>query len=175
MARIKRTDPQAFFQDLVNAIEGLLLQIERGKRALYVLSPFLVERYVHGFIRFVQRLRRKGLLDDVTVITRHPKYFASTKRDYITRLIEDMRRAGIRVCFGHDKFHAKVVVIDDSYVIAGSINPLAPSHSEVLYKMPLRKYWKLLIQNPRSAKAIIRNLVHPLCPQNERLQATWPR
>ena len=161
-----RTSPQDFFEDLKKIIEGLLKEMSQGKRRLYILSPFLNREYVNDFIDFIEQLRKKGLLDDVTVVTRHPKYFTGENRDHHEELIEAMREAGIRVCYGTDRFHAKLTVLDDKYVIAGSINPLAPSYSETIYQMSLEEYKELLIKNPRSAVAIIKNLVYPICYPN---------
>lgn len=158
------SDPKSSFHKLLDIIEQLLLRaISEGKPPeIVVLSPFLYEHYVKRFIEFVEGLRKKIPKLKVMVITRKPAHVSMNRKEHV-RLVEKLRKANIvvkmkalRTRDGKEKpFHGKVVIVGTEYVIAGSINPLAPSYFET----PIVTTLLMLVRNPGTWRALRRLLV----------------
>ncbi len=146
----------AYVDDLLGkaASEGKPLEI-------VVLSPFLYARYVEEFIEFVNVLRKKYPGLKVMVVTRKPEHV--NNRSVHVRLVKMLQKAGIIVKMKALKtrdgrevpWHGKMVIVGADYVIAGSINPLAPSRFETPHVERLVK----IVRNPGTWRTLRKLLV----------------
>ena len=154
-----KSNPDEAFNDVIARVYRII--IEKDIRDILVLSPFIYKRYAEKFADFVRMLKEKLGNISVVVVTRSPEYVVNPHEH--VESIEILRRAGIKVCISkNSRFHAKVIVLGTKYVIAGSVNPLAPSHEEVVIRTSLVK----LLENPLSAISIIRVFRDTLCTAN---------
>jgi hypothetical protein len=157
------SDPWKGFHWMLKTIEKFLFDaVMEGKPPeIVVLSPFLYRDYVRVFISFVERLRGKLPGLRVMVVTRRPEHVSNGQEH--GELVGELMRAGIVVKMkalktmdgGMKPFHGKAVIIGAEYVIAGSINPLAPSYFET----PIVTTLIMLLRNPGTWKALRKLLV----------------
>lgn len=153
-----RNNPMKIFRDVSYMVKRTI--ISRKYKSLVVLSPYLYERFVREFIEFIKELKKTVPNLEVVVITRPVKY-VKNEEEHISS-IELLKEAGIHVCYptrNAEKFHAKAIVIGNDYVIAGSINYLAPTHDDLIIETRLVK----LLKNRTSARTLLRIFKSPQC------------
>ena len=102
----------------------LLDDIKEAERTVVVISPFLNKTKVECFInsREVKEALERGV--NVIVVTRPAAENQVGNIDEHKECIEILRENGVRV-FEQEKLHFKSVMIDDTIIYLGSINPLS--------------------------------------------------
>lgn len=156
---IRKNAQDEIFNYILEQIEKTVR--EKDVRDILVLTPFIYKKYVIKFVNFINKLRNLYGDINVTVVTR-PSIFVANPRVH-EESIRILRESNTVVCTPYSfKFHAKAIILGTRYVLAGSVNPLAPSQEEVLFTMPIIK----LIENPISVATIIKVLTTAWCGTN---------
>ena len=144
----RSTTPEEIFKSLMDRLVEFIKSRRQyiKDKVLMILTPFLYRKYTEEFLKIVDEHIKDF---SIFIVTRDPK-FVSNREEHISSA-ELLKRKGVYVCQLSERFHAKAIIIDSEYVFAGSINILAPSHSEFIIETHIMK----LIENPSSASTIL--------------------